>query len=151
MTWVAPPLGSSESTLGRPLAACEEFGQTWHNSNTRSIWSNPGSTQAMMKISVINHGFLLSVGLLLCLAGSAYAQCKSDSGERYRSDVESCNDRYSSPDEGADLRSCIENAYQDFAESYDDCDSTAPFYEEWGEGLSRVWSRMTGWLTGGGS
>lgn len=101
----------------------------------------------MTRIWIIGRWSCMSVGLALCVAGAAHAECKSDSGEQYRIDVESCNAGYLSPDDAADLRSCIESAYQDFAESYDDCDSTVPFYEEWAQGVSKIWNRMTGWVT----
>ena len=95
----------------------------------------------------MNHRILLSAGLSVFLAGAAYGQCKSDSSEQYQSDVESCNANYASPHDAADLRSCVDSAYNDFAESYDDCDNTAPFYKDWQQELSKLWSGMTEWST----
>lgn len=91
------------------------------------------------------HRKLASIAFCLFAAGAAYAQCKSESGEQYQADIDSCNARYLDPEDAAELRSCVQSAYDDFAESFDDCDDTRPFYESWQQKLAKMWRSLTDW------
>ncbi len=91
---------------------------------------------------------VVSIGMSLLVAGTVYAQCRSESAERYQSEIASCNAKYAEPDDAAELRVCVESAYAEFAESRDECGDAATVQDGWRQQLAQLWKGLTEWLDG---
>jgi hypothetical protein len=64
---------------------------------------------------------LITVALLL--PRRARATCGEDCDSTYQSDVESCSQQFSDPEDGNDLSLCVQNSKDDYSSCLDDCAS----------------------------
>jgi hypothetical protein len=53
----------------------------------------------------------------------AIAGCKSDCQDQYESEIQSCNEQYDEPDDDEMLRTCVEDAKNEYQSCVDECDN----------------------------
>ena len=63
--------------------------------------------------------------LLLIFGGHAWADCKSDCQNDYQSEINSCKDQFSEPDDADDLAECMDDAKKGYESCLEDCETEA--------------------------
>ena len=63
--------------------------------------------------------------LLLIFGGQAWADCKSDCQNDYQSEINSCKDQFSDPDDADDLATCMDDAKTEYESCLEECETEA--------------------------
>ncbi len=74
-------------------------------------------------IRMTRRTLLAAVSILAILAPVVHAGCKSDCADEYRAAKDDCLALHDDPDEADELRLCLDNAYSDYEDCMNQCDS----------------------------
>ncbi len=68
---------------------------------------------------------IISVFVLIISGFSLYAiaGCKSECQDQYESEIQSCNEQYDDPDDDEMLRTCVDDAKNEYQSCVDECDN----------------------------
>ncbi len=68
--------------------------------------------------------------VILLYGGQAWGDCKSDCQNDYQSEINSCREQFSEPDDGDDLAECTDDAKKGYEFCLEECETEADVRSE---------------------